>query len=328
MRRFPINKNYATLLKSQNISVSEVMRRAELPEDLFSRKNASLTNEEYLRFMSSIERSIKNPKVPILLATAESVETLNPAIFGAYCSKDAEHCIKRLAQYKALVGAVKFLVHSSKNDISVIITTTDTQSNLPEIIIGIEMVLLVSLIRKATKQEVCPSHVIVKQKFKNIEYEKYLKSTITVGDYNQISFSKLSAKIPFISCNDSMWEFFEPELRRRLSEMEVDDTFTAKVRSALVELLPSGQCTIDSVCNRLYMSKRTLQRKLSEEGTTFQKQLNHTRELLAKHYISNTNMSSEDIAFLLGYQDTNSFFRAFSIWTGMTIGKYKHSIKE
>lgn len=119
------------------------------------------------------------------------------------------------------------------------------------------------------------------------------------------------AKQPFISRNDSMWDFFEPELKRRLAEMEVDDTFSARVRSALVELLPGGQCTIDDVCSRLAISKRTLQRKLAEEDTTFQKQLNHTRELLAKNYIDHTNLPSEEIAFLLGYQDTNSFFGRF-----------------
>ena len=71
------------------------------------------------------------------------------------------------------------------------------------------------------------------------------------------------------------------------------------------------------------MSRRTLQRKLQDENTNFQKQLNHTRELLAINYLKNTDMSSNDIAFLLGYQELNSFLRAFNIWTGMSITEYK-----
>lgn len=80
---------------------------------------------------------------------------------------------------------------------------------------------------------------------------------------------------------------------------------------------------MDEVAVKLGVSKRTLQRKLTEEGTSFQKQLNGTRELLAKNYIRNTEMSSEDIAFLLGYQELNSFLRAFSVWTGMSVSEYK-----
>lgn len=95
------------------------------------------------------------------------------------------------------------------------------------------------------------------------------------------------------------------------------------MRSILVEILPAGKSGIEDVAAALGMSRRSLQRKLKEEDTTFQKQLNHVRELLAKNYIQNTELSSEDIAYLLGYQDLNSFFRAFSLWTGMSVTVYK-----
>lgn len=71
---------------------------------------------------------------------------------------------------------------------------------------------------------------------------------------------------------------------------------------------------------------RTLQRKLSEEQTTFQKQLNNTREMLALHYIRNTDISTNDIAYLPGYQELNSFLRAFAVWTGMSVSEYKKRI--
>ena len=132
--------------------------------------------------------------------------------------------------------------------------------------------------------------------------------------------------MPFISENESMWEYFEPELKRRLSELDIEDTYAARVRSSLIELLPAGEGSIDNVAIKLGLSKRTLQRKLKEEETTFQKQLNHTRELLARHYLKNSDMTSDDIAYLLGYQDLNSFVRAFNAWTGMTVSKYKREL--
>ena len=127
----------------------------------------------------------------------------------------------------------------------------------------------------------------------------------------------------YCSRNESMWEFFEPELKRRLSMMETDDSCAARVRSALMELLPSGECTIDDVAKKMGYSKRSLQRKLQEEDTNFQKQLGHTRELLAKTYLANTDMTTEDIAFLLGYQEIGSFIRAFTVWTGRSVSEYR-----
>lgn len=91
MKRFPLDKNYAILLSGQHISVSEIMRRAKLPEDLFSRKDAGLTTDEYLRFMESIGESVKGTDIPIRLATAEQIEAINPPLFAAYCSQDAAH---------------------------------------------------------------------------------------------------------------------------------------------------------------------------------------------------------------------------------------------
>lgn len=125
-----------------------------------------------------------------------------------------------------------------------------------------------------------------------------------------------------------LWGYFEPELSRRLVDLEVDDSMSARVRSALTELLPGGMSFVDDVAEKLGLSKRTLQRKLAEENTSFQKQLNNTREILAIHYINNTDMSTNDIAYLLGYSELNSFLRAFSIWTGKSLSNYKKEQEE
>ena len=73
-----------------------------------------------------------------------------------------------------------------------------------------------------------------------------------------------------------------------------------------------------SVCERLLVSKRTLQRRLGNEGTNFQNLLNSVREDLANYYLKNSDLTHTQISFLLGFNDPNSFFRAFHNWTGTT----------
>ena len=325
MRRFPLDKNYADLLKIYDISVDEVLKRAGIALDIFTRENPCITSNEYYRFMKAIDDIVENKELPIKLATAENIETITPPIFAAYCSENAKECIKRIAQYKSLSGAIDFLVNEETSNIKVTICGEENIA-LPEIIVGVEMVLLLNLIRKATKEHIIPKKVIVRNPFTNLEYEKFFGIKADVGDSNTIIFSIQDAEIPFITRNESMWNFLEPELKKRLTEMDADDTFSARVRSILVDILPGGKSTIEDVAYKLGISKRTLQRKLKEEETTFQKQLNHTRELLSKNYLKNTDLSSEDIAYLLGYQDLNSFFRAFSLWTGKTVTEYKQEI--
>lgn len=55
------------------------------------------------------------------------------------------------------------------------------------------------------------------------------------------------AEKQFVSLNDTMWDCFEPELNRCISEMEVNDTFSVSFRSILIELLPSGVSEVEDV---------------------------------------------------------------------------------
>lgn len=250
MKHFLIDKNYGTYLSEMGFSMDEVLKKAMLPEDLFARQTPSLTAEEYFRFMGAIDTLSPDEQTPIRLAVSEGIEAFSPPIFAAYCSRNAIVCLKRLAQYKTLIGALLYQVEETERSVSVEILSGNEELKLPEILVGIEFVFLVGLIRKATKEQITPLSATVKQPMKNSAYADFIGKLITVGDKNRLVFSKEDALVPFISRNESMWEFFEPELKRRLSMMETDDSYTARVRSALMELLPSGECTIHRRCGK------------------------------------------------------------------------------
>lgn len=153
-----------------------------------------------------------------------------------------------------------------------------------------------------------------------------LETKPVVGETNSITFKMTDLELPFLTNNAALRSYLTPELKRRLSELDVDESVSAQVRSALVDLLPTGETTAEDVARKLNVSKRTLQRKLKEEGTNFQKQINSVREMLAKSYLKNTTLSSDEIAYLLGYLEVNSFLRAFTIWTGISFSEYRKQI--
>ena len=115
-----------------------------------------------------------------------------------------------------------------------------------------------------------------------------------------------------------MWDFFEPGLKERLAELGSEASTAQRIRSVLLESLPSGKSAIADTANRLATSTRTLQRRLTAEGTSYQEVLDGVREELAMHYLKNSSLPSAQISFLLGFKDPNSFFRAFHAWSGST----------
>lgn len=327
MKHFLIDKNYGAYLAAMGFSVEAVLKKALLPEGLFARQTPSLTAEEYFRFMQAVDDLSPDRQTPVRLAASEQIGTFSPPVLAAYCSRNALGCLKRLAQYKPLIGALCYRVEETETEVSVEIDSSGAEWEVPEILIGIEFVFLVSLIRRATQKPVKPVAAAVRQPMKNEAYGEFIGVPVNVGAQNRLVFSEEDALLPFISCNDSMREFVEPELKRRLSAVDTDDSCAAQVRNALMELLPSGACTIDDAAQKLGYSKRSLQRRLQKEKTSFQKQLNHTRELMAKTCLANTDMAAEEIAFLLGYQETGSFFRAFAVWTGQTASEYRAGLR-
>ena len=326
MDRYILDGQYGKYLEMIGVKVGEALKAAGVPEDLFSRKKPVLDEADYYRFMDAVGKQITDPTLPIMIASADNIESFSPPIFAAYCSKNALTCLERLSKYKRIIAPMRYEITQADGKIRLVIEASRDDLIMPQFLVETEMVFVIHIIRTATKQNVVPVEIQMREPVRDNLFSDFTGCCIRDGSENTIIFSEEDMMKPFISYNENMWEFFEPELQKRLFDMDRDDSFAAKIRSALTELLPCGTGTVDDVAQKLGVSKRTLQRKLLDEGTSFQKQLNGTRELLARHYLSNTDMSSDEIAFLLGYQEINSFLRAFSIWTGMSITEYRASV--
>ncbi len=326
MERFSIDRRYGLIFSELGLPMNKILLKADLSENLFMKKNITLTTNEYFNLMKSIGDTICDESIPIKIATADMIETFSPPVFAAFCSRNAQKCFERLAKYKKLIGPMKFELTKNENNFELQIIIEDKNNKIPWFLEIIEFVFLINLIRKATMKNIIPIKVAVQNSINNKELEKYFGCRIQKSDKSILSLSIEDSLEPFISENETMWEYLEPEFKRRMDEIGQNQSFTLKVRKSIMKLLPAGISSIEQVSKSLGMSTRTLQRKLYIEKTTFKNQLNYTREVLAKNYMKNTEMTTDDIAFLLGYSDMNSFVRAFKSWTDMSITQYKKTL--
>lgn len=98
---------------------------------------------------------------------------------------------------------------------------------------------------------------------------------------------------------------------------------SARVVVLLGEQLTRGEPDRSQLARQLNLSERTLQRRLADEGSHYQQLLNDTRQQLAEHHLSSSDLPAAEIALLLGYSEPSVFFRAFRQWTGLTPGEYR-----
>lgn len=326
-KTFPVEAGWRTLLMDLGVKPADVMRRAGLPEDLLTSAQSGLSTDAYFRFWHSLEAAVGDPLFPLRLVDAITPEVFSPPVFAALCSPNLRLAAQRLSHYKRLVAPMALDVSvDARGALSLRPRWLDTRVTPPLAVMVSELAFFVRLARLGTRETVPAVEVVMPViPEPRLAYERYFGCAITKGEAPGIRFSAADAELPFLTANDAIWQVFEPDLRRRLLELDQSASTSERVRALLLEALPSGQASVDDVASRLAMSKRTLQRRLEADGVTFQSLANQTREALARHYLTRTSLSNGEISFLLGFEDPNSFYRAFHDWTGSTPDGLRHA---
>ena len=135
----------------------------------------------------------------------------------------------------------------------------------------------------------------------------------------------LSARVadePLHTANRQLAGTFDTILTAQLAALN-KDSIPARCKSSVLEQLTSGEASEENMARQLHMSRRTLQRKLAESNTTYQKLVDDTRRDLALRYMEDAGKSITDVTFLLGFSGQSAFTRAFRRWTGMSPTTYR-----
>jgi AraC-like DNA-binding protein len=91
----------------------------------------------------------------------------------------------------------------------------------------------------------------------------------------------------------------------------------------LVELLPTGEPSPEMVARKLGVSLRSLQRRLTEQGTSYSKVLDDARRELSLSYLDSPHYSLSEITYLLGFAEHSNFSRSFKRWYGISPSDYR-----
>jgi len=100
--------------------------------------------------------------------------------------------------------------------------------------------------------------------------------------------------------------------------LDLSDGMAGQVRQALQRVLSKGDPRREAVAEMLHVSERTLQRRLSEERTSFVELVDVVRREMAERLLAQSNMSVTEMACELGFSDPSNFYRACKRWFGVS----------
>lgn len=326
---FRASLSWGTMLKRISVKPEEVAERAHLPATVFSYANSKITAEQYVRIWRAVEELHDDEYMGLTFARSALRDVINISVCALLFSKNMSDAIRKLNDFQALITPAHYRCEDREEETTIYITPDVPLDTAPRSLIYSMLVFLVELIRTCTGEKIVPISVRLNTgNERKPRYTDYFGVAPENSDSISLTVSREDMDKPFLSNNEQLWEFFEPLLKRRMELLDQSTRYSGRVKGYLFENLASGQCDIKSIAEHFSMTSRTLQRRLYEEGTSFRKILDEGRSEMAFVYLSNTNLAAYEISFLLGFEDKNSFFRAFHRWTGTTPQAARSALEE
>ncbi|MFE0701077.1 AraC family transcriptional regulator ligand-binding domain-containing protein [Streptomyces sp. NPDC058872] len=319
MPTYSLAPGWQRVLSALDLDPVQVLRRADLPADLFEGPRKRIGAEDFFALWEAADALHRGPDLAVAAASGVSADHFDIPVLAGLAARDLAQAAERINTYKRLMYPVTLDV---RGDAGLRIALRPRGPFTPPAVLErFELLFWVAFARLATGARVGPVRVTVPEPPEDqgavIEFLDGVP--LTKGHRAEVVFSPYDVHRPFVTTSHAaVWQFLEPELDRRLYALEASTTWTERTQAVLLACLPAGRRSLAEVAAELGTSPRTLQRRLGSERTSFQEVLAQTRERMARAYLQRSALSYAEIAFLIGYEELTSFHRSLRQWTGET----------
>lgn len=322
--KISIDQQFQNFLELHHLDLNLLLEEAQIP-NLLWKEEIVLTNQQFYKFQEVLSKKLTDEQL-LLISDVQNFGLFMPIFFVALSSANGLQAIKRLAKYKNIIAPVEIKVSIQENHVQVELNDISEIQNLSRFSLFNEQLIILSILRTGTGQNIIPEKVISPYPFSSSILEVFGISPELSKNDNLLSFNLQDLELPFLTRNNSMWRMIEPELNRQLEEIKTPSDFINSLHKEVQLLIPSGDYSIQNVARKLGISSRTLQRNLAQAGTTFKAELQSVQKKMALHFSKDLNLTTDEISYLLGYSEVSSFTRAFRKWTGMTLNQYRKKL--
>jgi AraC-like DNA-binding protein len=250
----------------------------------------------------------------------------HPTLMAALHARTYRESIERLARYKQLCGAEEFKISSSDDEVAVEVSWPLLRGEpVPELLIDAVFALVLELGRRGTKTGIHPKRVeLTRRPNAGSQLEEYFGCRIKHRAPKDVLVLRAAdVDRPFATHNEELLAMLAPQFEQALEDGRSKQGILDQVKWVLKRLLAGSRPDLLMVAKELGIGERTLQRRITDEGTSFRQILNETRRELVHEYLGDPSVEINEAAFLVGYEDPNSFYRAFRSWEGKTPAEWR-----
>ncbi len=323
--QFKVSSLLAQQLAEHQVKLTALLRRAGLPAGFFQQEKIYVTTSELFALWRAIGETSGDPAIGLKLGAEPRFERFQPSAIAAVCSRSYRDALQRIARYKQLTCPEEIRVHTTGDEASVEFFYLQAEEVQPDVLVDLCLSWILSIGRRGTDGQVTPLRLELTRPVQHRELlESHFGCRVRFKDtHNALVFRSRDLDRPFVTHNEELLKAIGAQLETELQARHASADVGEQVRHTLKRSLAGKRPTLQHVAQELHLSVRTLQRRLTDANITFQQLVEDTRRELARHYLKHSTVELNEAAFLLGYEDANSFFRAFHVWEGTSPGEWR-----
>ena len=302
-----------------------LLRQARLPSTLHISGQGLVTTAQYFALWRALNDLKPDSALGIKLVEGTDTVAHPPSSLAAFFARDYRDGLLRTARFKHLCTPEQLHFSETTYDCTITIEWLHATEPEPAILVDATFASLVELGRRGTGQHLTPRSVeFARSGSKSDAHEVYFGCAIRYGaPRNALVLKSADLNRPFPGHNPELLEILVPALASELGDLQGHSSVGEQVKVILKRNLASGRPELSDVAQELGMSERTLQRRITDEGRTFRELLLEARRELGRRLLSDPSSAIKEVAYLLGYQDTSAFYRAFRYWEGVTPNRWR-----
>jgi AraC-like DNA-binding protein len=324
-KHFRVSGSIFLKLEELGVRASAVLRRAGLPQAFLDQPRVLLKTEELFALWRAIGEVSTNPALGLLLGTETKTERFHPVGLAALSTENFGAAIDQMARFKQLTCPEEIVQERDDEEWSIQFRWLLADEVEPPVLIECCFAWVLSTARQGTGTRLSPLRVefVQPRAHAKIVERHFGCSAVAGAPRNAIVFRAADRQRPFVTRNAELLGMLAPQFEEELKQESGDENFVERVRLAIQQKLTGRRPAIEDIADALHISSRTLQRRLQENGSSFQRVLDEARHQLARHYLNNSVLELNEAAYLLGYEDGNSFVRAFRTWEGIPPARWR-----
>lgn len=323
--RFKVAKAFWDGLGKFGLTPSAVVRLGRLPPTLHQDQKTMVTTAQFFALWRAVAVLSPDAAAGLKIGSQVDVGRLPPASLAAFHARDYGDALTRLARFKQLCLPEELRITKSKDECVLELVFLYATEDPPPLLIDAAFATFIELGRQGTREPLRPKRVELKRTpDRTGAHEAFFRCPVKFrARRNTLVLNAADVDRPFVSHNAELLEMLEPGLGQALAERNAQRCVGDQVRWVLKRLLAGNRPNILAVAREIGISGRTLQRRITAEGSSFRRLLLQARRQLAREYLAEPSVAINEAAFLLGYEDTNSFYRAFRSWEGTTPANWR-----